>query len=40
MGQLVLTTNESRIDVTALASGLYLLKLNGKASKNILIQHR
>lgn len=39
MGQLVLTTNESRIDVTALASGLYLLKLDGKASKNILIQH-
>lgn len=39
MGQLVLTTKEKKIDVSALASGLYLLRLDRTSSKNIVIQH-
>ena len=39
LGQLVLTTKENKIDVSGMTSGLYLLKLDGKASRNIVIQH-
>lgn len=39
LGQLILTTKANKIDVSSLESGLYLLKLDAKVAKSILIQH-
>lgn len=39
LGQLVLTTDSNRIDVSSLESVLYLLKLDNNISKSIVIRH-